>query len=230
MFPAWTLWNFGVLTHLGKEGCIWFFFAFSLTPPSIVLYFPPTIPEFSQQSLCFCYCPLAFMRWGRILTLSLAGDPETEVSSPILQRLWLRGSDRGPLARLPPFCPACCSLGASGFSYSEMVIMFVNPASSDRILLLCFLCHWSMFGAQVLTQFTWPSSWEMGLCPSKGDLVGLNKREIGWRWFPLSNKWSGHCFLYFFIVLCSRDSATHSLCVALKAQSRWASCPCIQER
>lgn len=125
MFPARTLWNFDVLTHLGREGCIWFFFAFSLTPPPLQSFciFPPTSPEFSQQSLCFCYCPLAFMGWGRSLTLSLAGDPETEVSSPILQRLWLQGPERGPLARLPPFCPACCSWGL--------------PASLTQRWLLC---------------------------------------------------------------------------------------------
>lgn len=45
MFPSWTLWNFGVLTHLGKEGCIWFFFAFSLTPPFNRFVFSPNYPR-----------------------------------------------------------------------------------------------------------------------------------------------------------------------------------------
>lgn len=55
MFPACTLWNFGVLAHLDREGCIWFFFAFSpIHPPlHIILCLPPTRPVFSSTACLF---------------------------------------------------------------------------------------------------------------------------------------------------------------------------------
>lgn len=64
MFPARTLWNFGVLTHLGREGCIWFFFAFSLTPPPLQSFC--IFPQLAQSSLnkAYVFVLVLWPSWG----------------------------------------------------------------------------------------------------------------------------------------------------------------------